>query len=147
VTAPKPDDFEKLLDQVLGSVNGYRDRIAKEYRWAYGASHERIVREGVGRSSGPSDPTGSVVGDPRPGPDRMGGQAAIRRVLEQAPRRLVEAENSLKALERQLFGVMDRLDPREGFEQLRYPRTASELDLDSAKEAQRRREQRGEHVP
>jgi hypothetical protein len=77
----------------------------------------------------------------------VAGQAAIRRVLEQAPRRVIEAENSLKALEKQLVGVMDRLDPREGFEQLRYPRTASESELVDAREAQRRREQRGEHVP
>jgi hypothetical protein len=147
VTAPKPEDFERLLDQVLGQAARWRTDLAKEYRWAYGASHERVVREGVGRSSGPSDPTASVVGDPRPGANRIAGQAAIRRVLEQAPRRVIEAENALKALEKQLVGVMDRLDPREGFEQLRYPRTASESDLTDAKEAQRRRETRGEHVP
>lgn len=110
---------------------------------AYHMSLERAVRGSAGKiSHGMSDPTVEVVGDPLD-PKRPGNQAALRKVLEGVPKRLVEAENILSAIEGSIRRAMDKLDPPETFEPLRYPITTTEDERRSSKEAQDRRRIRG----
>jgi hypothetical protein len=110
---------------------------------AYGMSLEQAVRGSAGKiTHGMSDPTVAVVGDPLD-PKRPGAQAALRKVLERAPKRLVEAENILSSIEKDIRHAMDRLDPAETFEPLRYPITTTEAERRESKEAQDRRKSRG----
>jgi hypothetical protein len=102
-------------------------------------SLERSVRESAGKiSHGMSDPTVEVVGDPLD-PKRPGAQAALRKKLENAPKRLVEAENILSSIEKDIRHAMDKLDPPERFEPTRYPITTTEAERRESKEAQDRR--------
>jgi hypothetical protein len=139
VTARSPRAFANDVAQTRSRVWSTLDELPALYREAHDAAHERIVGDSVGKimSGGVSDPTATIVGDPMA--QRLSAQAALRRVLEQAPKRLAELENAAAILDRQIRRAMDRLDPAEGFVPLRFPRTASEADLDEARAAQRRR--------
>lgn len=106
---------------------------------AYSMSLEKAVRGSAGKiSHGMSDPTLEVVGDPLD-KKRPGAQAALRKVLERAPKRLAEAENILSAVEADIRRAMDRLDPAETFEPIRYPITITQDELRESKDAQERR--------
>lgn len=102
-------------------------------------SLDRAVRGSAGKiTHGMSDPTAEVVGDPLD-KKRPGAQAALRKVLERTPKRLAEAENILASAEGDIRRAMDRLDPAETFEPLRYPITTTEAERRESKEAQDRR--------
>lgn len=142
----RPDQFDQVVEQTRRVIDGRLASLRKEYREAYEASHRGIVREGAGHvASGPSDPTAQITGDPL---DKLrpGLQASIRRTLESAPKRLAEADSLVASIEPRIASAMDRLDPRERPEPLRYPRTASATDLAESKAAQQRRILRGENT-
>jgi hypothetical protein len=140
MTALRPDQFDKLLAQHRHGIERKLADLGKAYRDAYGASLERVVRENAGKvmSGGASDPTATITGDPLD-PQRPGIQAAIRRTLEAAPKSLTDAENTIASVEAKIAKAMDRLDPREGFEAMRYPISVSHADLEESRAAQERR--------
>lgn len=149
MTVPTPRVFDQKCD--VAGENILR-RLA-DLKVLYGGDQDdggayhmglaRSVRESAGKiSHGMSDPTVEVVGDPLD-PKRPGAQAALRKVLERAPKRLVEAENILSSIEEDIRHAMDRLDPAETFEPLRYPITTTEAERRESKEAQERRKARG----
>lgn len=144
MTALTPKQLDATLAYTLSRLKRGMAELPDLYRWAYGASHERVVRETAGRSPGPADPTGSTVGDPLAA--RLAGRAAVRRTLERVPKKLAEIENTLTAIEREIARAMDRLDPREGFEPLRYPISVKDEELEESREAQARRRERREHI-
>ena len=112
---------------------------------AYDMSLDKPRRGSAGKiSHGISDPTAEVVGDPL---DRLrpGAQAALRKALERAPKRMAEAENILSAIEGEIRKAMDRLDPSMGFEPTRYPITTTIAERQESKEAQDRRRARHAH--
>jgi hypothetical protein len=149
VTPPTPRVFnQKCLlaaDNILRRLGELRILYGgdDDAGGAYRMSLEQAVRGSAGKiSHGMSDPTMAVVGDPLD-PKRPGAQAALRKVLERAPKRLVEAENILSSIEKDIRHAMDRLDPAETFEPLRYPITTTEAERRESKEAQDRRKTRG----
>ncbi len=106
---------------------------------AYHMSLERAVRGSAGKiTHGMSDPTVEIVGDPLD-PKRPGAQAALRKQLERAPKRLAEVENVLSGIEKDIRKAMARLDPPETFEPLRYPITTTQEERLESKQAQDRR--------
>lgn len=145
MTAPTPRVFnQKCLtaaDNILRRLGELRLLYCgdDDSGGAYRMSLEQSVRGSAGKiSHGTTDPTVAVVGDPLD-PKRPGAHAALRKVLENAPKRLVEAENILSAIEKDIRHAMDRLDPPETFEPLRYPITTTEAERRESKEAQDRR--------
>lgn len=147
MTAPTPRQFDAAVAQTLARLRQRLEDLPELYLRAYGAGHERVVRDSVGKITKGSvaTPTEQIVGDPLD-PLRPGAQAAVRRACERAPRHLADAENALGAIEREIFRALDRLDPHEGFAQLRYPITVTQAELEEAKAAQQRRHERGEGV-
>lgn len=144
MTAPTPRQFELAIAQTLARLRRHMAELPEIYERAYGASHDRVVRASTGKiTKGRSDPTEQIVGDPLDA-QRPGAQAAIRRALERAPKKLAELENDLVSIEREISRAMDRLDPAQGFEPLRFPVSATNADLDEARAAQERRVARGE---
>ena len=140
MTALRPDQFEKLVNQTRNGLVRRLDELLIAYKVAHDAALERVVRENAGKvtSGGPADPTATITGDPLDAV-RPGAQAAIRRVLESAPKDLASAENTIGGISRKIERAMDRLDPREGFEALRYPISVSNADLEESRAAQERR--------
>ena len=147
MSAPTPRQFEAELARSLARISQRMADLPALYRWAYGASSDRVVRDSAGKitKGGVADPTGQIVGDPLD-PQRPGAQRRIRKTLEDAGGHLAAAENAITAIEREIGLAMDRLDPREGFEQLRYPITVSRADLEDSHAAQARRLERGEGI-
>ena len=151
MTAMTPKQFETVLDVVLGqaAIARHRAQILEAYKWAYGAAHERTSVETVGGNPGPADPTAAIVGDSRPAAgERLVGQAAMRRTLERAPKRLVEIDNELRGVERALTSTLEKLRGAPAqFDPLRYPISVTREDLEAAREAQQRRMAAGEGIP
>ncbi len=146
MTAMTPARFNRVLSESFANLKRLYEELPEVYERAYLASHSQSVRaEGGKVMTGRSDPTEQIVGDPLD-PKRPGAQAAIRRQLEVAPRKLAQAENSVSSIERTVQTAMDRLDPRAGFEALRFPRTASDVDLEESASAKERRKERGEDI-
>jgi hypothetical protein len=144
VTAPTPRQFEREIAETHARIKKTLAELPGLYSWAYGASGWQIGRESVGKISrgGISKPLESIVGDPL---DRKhpGAQAGIRRTLERAKTQLADAENSITAIRRDIEKAMNKLDPREVFEPLRYPFSIKEEELKVLHEAKARREGRG----
>lgn len=142
-----PARFDRVLAECMANIKRMLEELPEVYERAYLASHSQARRAEGGKimSGGPSNPTEQIVGDPLDA-KRPGSQASIRRQLELAPRKLVNAENSISAIEKSVSKAMDRLDPRAGFEALRFPRTASQADLDESAAAQERRKERKEDL-
>jgi hypothetical protein len=161
MTAPSPAQFSALLDDVLSDANvaRWRARLLREYTWLHGASHEAIVREREKTTGGAtSDPTASIVigsvgsvDDVVPSDAKHSPQAILRRALEEAPKDVVEIENAMKALERKLtrwHGKLDGrgiLDPAPDFARAHH-RSVGPDELALLREAQQRREERGEGI-
>lgn len=146
MTAPTPRQFEIDVARTLARLKRHLAELPLLYEQAYGASHDRVVRASAGKiTKGRSDPTEQIVGDPLD-PLRPGAQAAIRRALERAPKKLAELENEVLSIEREISRTLDRLDPAPGFEPLRFPVSASNADLDESRAAQARRRARGEDI-
>ena len=145
MTLLKPASFERVCDSTADNLRRRLDDLKLLYRGdeddggAYEMGLDRTVRGSAGKiSHGMSDPTLEIVGDPLD-KQRPGAQAALRRVLERAPKRLVEAENILSAIEKDIRHAMERLDPPETFEPIRYPITITQDELAESKAAQDRR--------
>lgn len=147
MTALTPARFERKVAESFANLKKLLEELPELYERAYLASHSQPVRAQGGKvmTGRPSNPTEQVVGDPLD-TKRPGAQAAIRKQLELAPRKLVNAENSISAIEKTVTKAMDRLDPREGFEALRFPRSASDADLQESAEAKERRIKRHEDI-
>ena len=148
MTAPTPRQFEKMIEQTRKGMNRRLDELLEVYMGEHGAyetSHERVVRENAGKvmSGGASDPTAGIVGDPLDR-ERPGLQRAIRKQLEDVEGTLSAAENMINGITVKITKAMDRLDPREGFEALRYPISVSQAQLEESKQAQERRKTRGD---
>lgn len=145
MTAQRPDQFARTAERTRLHIDEQLRLLVELYRIAHDASLERVVRENAGKvmSGSAADPTAMITGDPL---DRLrpGAQAAIRKTLERAPKKLAEAENAVAAVEREIARALDRLDPRDGFDPLRYPISVSNADLELLHEAQRRRIERGD---
>lgn len=149
MTLLKPPTFDKVCDSTASDIKRRLDDLKVLYRGdqddggAYEMSLERTVRGSAGKiSHGVSDPTLEIVGDPLD-KQRPGAQAALRRILERAPKRLAEAENILASVEADIRRAMDRLDPAETFEPLRYPITITQDEFAESKAAQDRRREEG----
>lgn len=160
MTAPSPAQFAALLDDVLSSENmaRWRARLLREYTWLHGASHDAIVRERQKTTGGnTADPTASIVigsvgsKDDPSNDAKLGPRAILRRVLEEAPKDLIEIENAVKSLERKLtrwHGKLDghgMLDPAPDFQRAHH-RSVGDDELALLREAQQRREERGEGI-
>lgn len=148
MTPPTPRAFTRTCELTAESVLRRLQDLKLLYcgdqddGGAYQMSLERTMRGSAGKiSHGTSDPTLEIVGDPLD-PRRPGAQAALRKVLERAPKRLAEAENILSSIEADIRRAMDRLDPAETFEPLRYPITTTEEERQESREAQNRRRAR-----
>lgn len=145
MTAQRPDQFARSVQRTRIHLDSQLRQLVELYRIAHDASLERVVRESAGKvmSGSASDPTAAITGDPL---DKLrpGIQAAIRRTLERAAKQLAELENSVHAIEREIAKSLDRLDPKDGFDPLRYPISVSNADLDELQAAQQRRKERGE---
>lgn len=148
MTAPTPRQFDLAVALALVHIRQRLADLPELYARAYGASHERVVRDSAGKISrgSVSDPTTEIVGDPRDR-QRPGRQRAIRATLEAAEGHLADAENAIAAIEASILRAMDRLDPHEGFELPRYPITVSRAELEESQAAQARRLERGEGNP
>ncbi len=149
MTAPKPDAINQTVVAFYAAMGKRLRILIAEYEWAYGASGQRVVRDNAGKitQGATSDPTAGIVGEVIRTPEsNIGHQAAVRRVLERVPRKLAEAENAVNAIEKELLSAMDRLDPREGFDPLRYPVSVSNEELERLHAAQRERANRGEGI-
>lgn len=145
MTVPTPRAFERTCDAAAESLAHRLNDLKLLYcgdqddGGAYHMSLERTVRGSAGKiRHGMSDPTTEIVGDPLD-KQRPGAQAALRRALERAPKRIQEAENILSSLEGEIRKAMDRLDPAETFEPLRYPITVTQAELADSQSAQDRR--------
>lgn len=147
MTAMTPARFNRVVSESFANMKRLYEELPAMYEQAYLASHSQAVRAEGGKvmTGRPSNPTEQVVGDPLDA-KRPGAQAAIRRQLEGAPKKLAMAENSVSAVEKTIAAAMDRLDPRAGFEALRYPRTASDADLEESAAAKERRKERKEDI-
>lgn len=145
MTALRPDQFEKVASRLQASIDAHIAELVDAYAKAHEAAWSGVVRENAGKvtSGGPADPVAGIVGDPL---DRQhpGLQRAIRKELENAPTTLQGADNMISGIAKKIELAMERLSPREGFQALRYPRSASDADLEEAREAQQRRTERGE---
>ena len=115
------------------------------YARAYLAAGWQVGRENIGKISrgGVSKPLEGIVGDPLD-PRRPGRQAAIRKKLENAEKQLEIAINVVDDIAKDIGKAMDRLDPPETFDQLRYPISVTQDELGERHEAQQRRLGRGE---
>lgn len=144
MTVETPAQFQASSRQTLARITRALVRLQGSYLMAHNAALEKIVGDSAGKiSTGErADPTATIVGDPRA--QRLVGQAALRRTLENAPQKLAELENAANAIERSILKAMDRLDPRETFEPIRYPITVSQEQIAESLAAQERREGRGE---
>lgn len=134
--------IRELLVEVVGDkkTKGLLAEIAEEYGWTHSL--------GLGLSSGggepvsgggPSDPTQTAALD-----DRRGG---ARETCRQVARDLYFAEKkTLRAVAelRQIAGRLGHARMPAPPESGSYPKTASDADVEAAREAQRRREARGE---
>lgn len=147
MTVQKPEAFDRTVSQSFARITQLYAEMHTLYRSAYDASLRPRVGESAGKvtASEVSDPTGEVGFD-HPAIRRPTPHAAIRRALEACGRHMADAENAMKAAEREILSAMDRLDPREGFEPLRYPVSVSQADLEASREAQARRRRAGEVV-
>jgi hypothetical protein len=147
MTAMTPARFERVCAESFANIKALYAELPELYERAYLASHSQAVRAEGGKvmTGRPSNPTEQVVGDPLD-PKRPGAQASIRRTLELAPRKLANAENSVSSIEKAVSTAMDRLDPRETPVALRFPRTASDADLEESAEAKKRRKDRHEDI-
>lgn len=145
MSVQKPDAFKRSLAQSYARITRLYADLPLQYASAYEASLRPRVGESAGKvtASEVSDPTGEVGFD-HPAIRRPTSHAGIRRALEGCGRHMADAENSMKAAEREILKAMDRLDPREGFEPLRYPVSVSQADLEASREAQARRKERGD---
>lgn len=147
MSLPKPDGFNRDIARSYARITRLYADLPLHYASAYEAALQPRVGEKAGKvtSSEVADPTGSVGFD-HPKADRVSAHARIRRSMERIPRHLADAENALKAAESELLAAMDRLDPKESFQPLRFPVTASNADLEESKAAQARRRAEGEVV-
>jgi len=145
LTALRPDQFEKIANRLQASIDAHIRELVDAYAKAHEAAWSGVVRENAGKvtSGGPADPVAGIVGDPL---DRQhpGLQRAIRKELENAPTTLQGADNMISGIAKKIETAMERLSPRETFQPLRFPVSASNADLDEAREAQQRRMERGE---
>lgn len=149
MTLQNPRTFEKTIDETAAKILRRLEDLKRLYcgdsddGGAYHMGLERTVRGSAGKiSHGTSDPTLEVVGDPLDKEGRPGLQAALRKVLDSAPKKLTEAENVLSTLETNIRKAMDRLDPPETFEPTRYPIDTTEAERQQYREAQARRRAR-----
>lgn len=139
-----PDKLERVLAETERAIIAHFRALRIEYRIAHDASIERTVRESVGRSSGPADPTGAIVTGPiREGldgqiEDAPGAHVAVRKELERVPKHLTELENSARALSGRIVSAMDRFDPPE-VPVPDYPNSMSAQEHQRLKEIQARR--------
>lgn len=139
MAAPTPREFERQTAATLARVRRELRDAAAVYRTAYASGHVNAVRGDGGRGApGAADPTLAVVGDPLD-PRRPGAAAGARRACERAARRVVEVENLVGSLVPDLQSALDRFDPREGFEPVRYPVSITRAELDESRAAQERR--------
>lgn len=146
MTAPKPEAFEVQLATTYAHIRQQLGALPELYRIAHEAGHRQVVGESVGKitSGAVSDPTASIVGDPLAA--RKTAQAGIRAALENAPGQLVLVESQLNAITQDITKALNRLDPRETFEPVRYPISITQDEHAQAVEAQARRRARGEGV-
>ena len=133
MSAPDP----RVLNERLNNIRGSLSRIPAEYAWLYPMGYERSVRDGEK----------VTVSGVRGNDDLIISTYAARRALEEASRKVSDAEDLLRLAEGDLRKALGRHDPREGFEALRYPRSATRADLAEAKAAKERRIERGEALP
>jgi len=145
VTAPTPRQFQLAIARTHANIKSKLAELPDLYERAYGAAGWQVGRESVGKISrgGISKPLEGIVGDPLDA-RRPGAQAGIRRALERAEKQLAEAENSVAAISRDIEKAMDRLDPKETFQALRYPISVTNEELGDLREAKARRLGRGE---
>lgn len=125
---------------MLAHVRRELKDVTRLYRTAYESGYTQ-ARRGTGESRlafGESNPTLSVLGDPLD-KRRPGAAAGARRTCERTARRVVEVENMVGSLVPDLTRALERFDPKETFEQLRYPVSVTQADLEESRAAQRRR--------
>lgn len=125
--------------QMLSSLSTVRQmlvRVEREYRWVYRAATDRTVAETVKVAASRSDPTGDLVAS--------ASKNEMRRACAKAHEKVLDAKARLLAAEELLLITLDRTDPKERPELLRYPITVSEADKREAREAKARRAARGE---
>lgn len=140
----KPEAFDRKVEESKAKIIELYGRLSEVYGEAYEVSLSPSVGESAGKitTSDPADPTGQIGFD-HPKVKRPTRHAAIRRALDRAGTHMAEAENSIKAGEREILLAMDKLDPRPTFEALRNPISTNGDDQARYKEAQERRQGRG----
>ncbi len=145
MTAPTPRQFQMEIAESHARIKASLAGLPHVYERAYLAAGWQVGRESVGKISrgGISKPLEGIVGDPLD-PRRPGHQAAIRKQLERANKQLAVAENVISDIAKDIERAMDRLDPPETFNQLRYPISVTHDELDERHAAQQRRLGRGE---
>jgi hypothetical protein len=155
VTSMTPRQFEGLLEHVLGEkrIAQWRKEIVEQYRWAYGAAHSSPKRGEGGKSTGHTDPTGTVtIGQVaqaqvwHPNDEHAGAQAELRRLLASLPKQVKDIEGDLSSIEKSIERGMDRLDPRARLDEEWDGRKISPLERTDLEMAAQRRRLRGEHI-
>lgn len=156
MSAPPPHLFERAIDLALEEMAAIAEGLGglkDEYRWTYEATHFPTVSDrGGSRQPEPEQPevaTASGTDVPGYSPHPGGPTAAVavykmamRSHLEHAFKAVAETPNAWKSL----IGKVSLRDRETSIvaEPLRYPRVASNADLEEAREARARRRQRGE---
>lgn len=145
MTAPTPRQFDLKLVEAHARITAKLRELPDVYHRAYLAAGWQVGRENIGKISrgGVSKPLEGIVGDPLD-PRRPGHQRAIRKKLEEAVAQLVVAENVIGDIAKDIEKAMNRLDPPETFDQLRYPISVTNDELVERLEAKERRLARGE---
>jgi hypothetical protein len=150
LTVQSTHRISRQIDEALLNIHLAMADLWRDYLLAHDASLTGIVHDTVGRPPGHSDPTGTIVTGPlKDGPDGQviptpGAQAALRKVLEGVPKKLVELENDASAISRGIRKAMKPFDPpdtptpTEGF-----PRTLNDGEHARLKELQAKRRREG----
>ena len=130
-------DDPRVLAEHIKNIRSSANKVSHTYRWLYPMGYERAVRYGEK----------VTVSGVKGNDDLLISTYGARRCLEEVTRRVADAEESLRLAEISMRQALGRADPREGFEQLRYPRSATRADMAEAHEARLRRHDRGEAIP
>lgn len=134
MTAPRPDQVQALLDDIVHTARG----LGATYRWLEPSAHQRPRHGAHERSSGGG--TSDIA-------DEVAATSAVRGRIEWAARNVMDARNRLLTAQAALNDASNLLDPREAgpsVEERSLPHPADRGDLDRARKAQARRQDRAE---
>jgi len=110
--------------------------LAAEYRWVYSAAYGQASGEGLGVSGSSEDQVAGMVIESDQRNKARGAMVGAREKLRDARSKVREAETRLGK-------VVPKPRPQIEFEG-RHPRSVSRAELREAREAQERRQARGE---